>query len=683
MPEFVPATLQYLANNPKYDTEKPYQILINLSHVPGSQKSNHEYETVKNVPITDVRTCDELPTLDEHGFQLETLPNMLHPADFDNNEWVTGEYYPYIENFLKSLLQAKEVMIFEHQNYHGESVLSTKNPDHRWYYANRQKYGEAWVFKLYDSDPNAASSQMGVQNRPLCDYPDVPVGPPPRVLAAKAQNFVLPSLCGVLPHSVPPGQSSSDSLSEPTSVSSGFVSSIDVLTATTFDLIKHLEDSILTSFQLVSEYQHRIARDNKAGLWLNAILSTAPEDNVLQIVKERNEQRKAGALLGPLHGAPFVVKVLDTMVTDQLRSMQTTYGSYALQYFMAPDVAFIIQKTEEAGAIVLGKTNLQPCGSSSGAGGAVSAGFAPVAFGTDTTGMVTCPAAFNSLYGLRSTLGLLPRTGILPTTTSFDTPGLLTKSVGGIALWMVVAQTDPKDPATATSSLERPQSYAKELNGHWKPWRIGALDRPVFGNESIPIWTTQAQDHQMIKGCNETLRRFHTGGAVLVEGIELPMAHLSEEEMSVFDKILNYELKTNLDSYLASLKNTSIHSNRRTALVEAHGIEKVLNDHDLDAVVVPALTWLVQYNAMGGIPFGVIPVGKYDSGRPFGLGFAGRRFDDAELLQIMEAAKKTSVKREVPDVYKYVTLLEKMRYWWTRVNPPTRDPDNRMNHESP
>lgn len=87
-------------------------------------------------------------------------------------------------------------------------------------------------------------------------------------------------------------------------------SSIDVLTATTVDLIKHLEDGTLTSFQLVSEYQHRIARDNKAGLWLNAILSTAPEDNVLQIAKERDVQREAGALLGPLHGVPFVVKVL-------------------------------------------------------------------------------------------------------------------------------------------------------------------------------------------------------------------------------------------------------------------------------------------------------------------------------------------------------------------------------------
>jgi amidase len=369
----------------------------------------------------------------------------------------------------------------------------------------------------------------------------------------------------------------------------------------------------------------------------------------------------------------------------------------------------------------------EPCGSSSGAGVAVSAGFAPVSFGTDTTGSVSCPAAFNSLYGLRPSLGLLSRTGILPTSTSFDTPGLLTKSVRDIALWMdVVAQPDSKDAATIQGSVKRTQSYAKELSGHWKPWRIGVLDRAVFWNESIPLWTSQAQDHQMIKECNETLKRFHNGGASLVEGIELPMAHLSDEDLSVFDKILNYELKNNLDSYLASLENTSVHSvsdlvawntahpdlayakgyegqealetalettiskeeylhlqNKRAALVEAYGLEKVLDEHNLDAVVVPAFTWLVQYNAMGGNPFGVIPVGKYDSGRPFGLGFAGRRFDDAKLLQIMEAAEKTSVKREIPDVFKYGTFLEKIRYWWRRVNPPTRTPDNRIHHESP
>lgn len=83
-----------------------------------------------------------------------------------------------------------------------------------------------------------------------------------------------------------------------------------------------------------------------------------------------------------------------------------------------------------------------------------------------------------------------------------------------------------------------------------------------------------------------------------------------------------------------------------------------------------------------GNPFGVIPVGKYDFGRPFGLGFAGRRFDDAKLLQIMEAAEKTSVQREVPDVFKYGTLLEKMGYWWRRVYPPARSPDNRMDRKS-
>jgi amidase len=152
--------------------------------------------------------------------------------------------------------------------------------------------------------------------------------------------------------------------------------SIDLLSATTADLINYLENGTFISVQLISEYQRRITRDNRAGLWLNAILSTAPKDNMLQIAKERDDQRKAGMPLGPLHGIPFVVKVAlvsivqcvnilnlvkDTMVTDQSRGMQTTYGAYALEDSIGPDVAFIIQKAEEAGAVVLGKTNLQVC----------------------------------------------------------------------------------------------------------------------------------------------------------------------------------------------------------------------------------------------------------------------------------------------------------------------------------
>jgi Asp-tRNA(Asn)/Glu-tRNA(Gln) amidotransferase A subunit family amidase len=155
-------------------------------------------------------------------------------------------------------------------------------------------------------------------------------------------------------------------------------SSVDLLSATTADLINGLEDGTFTSFQLISEYQRRIARDNRAGLWLNAMLSTAPEDNVLQIAKQRDDQRKTGLLLGPLHGVPFVVKVVvvifpcvnllnlvkDIMVTDRSRGMRTTYGAYALQDSVAPNVAFIVQKAEEAGAIVIGKTNLQVSSSS-------------------------------------------------------------------------------------------------------------------------------------------------------------------------------------------------------------------------------------------------------------------------------------------------------------------------------
>lgn len=129
---------------------------------------------------------------------------------------------------------------------------------------------------------------------------------------------------------------------------------------------------------------------------------------------------------------------------------------------------------------------------------AVSAGFAPVAFAVDTTGSITCPAAFNGLYGLRPTVGLLSRTGILPTTTSFDTPGVIVKSVADIATWMnVLAQPDDNDPMTLGSSVKRSKDYSRSLHGGWKGLRIGVLDRAAFWNESKHVWSSEKDDREV------------------------------------------------------------------------------------------------------------------------------------------------------------------------------------------
>ena len=150
--------------------------------------------------------------------------------------------------------------------------------------------------------------------------------------------------------------------------------SVDLISATTRDILDLLENGTVTSAQLVSEYQRRIERDNRAGFWLNAILSTAPKDQVLQLAKQRDKERWQGKLRGSLHGVPFVVKVLriemplcelccnikqDTMVSDPTLGMRTTYGAYALQDSIYPKQAFVLDKAQEAGAILIGKANLQ------------------------------------------------------------------------------------------------------------------------------------------------------------------------------------------------------------------------------------------------------------------------------------------------------------------------------------
>ena len=115
MPDTVNVTLQYLARDPIYEFEKPFQILVDLSHVEGARPTNHRYEVVKDVSITNVRSLEEQPTLDREGFQLEKLENLPHPHQFDSEAWIRDQYYPYVQQFLTKLLGAKEVRIFEHQ----------------------------------------------------------------------------------------------------------------------------------------------------------------------------------------------------------------------------------------------------------------------------------------------------------------------------------------------------------------------------------------------------------------------------------------------------------------------------------------------------------------------------------------------------------------------------------------
>ncbi|KAK7393942.1 hypothetical protein QQX98_013271, partial [Neonectria punicea] len=505
---------------------------------------------------------------------------------------------------------------------------------------------------------------------------------------------------------------------------------LDLLTLTSHDLSDLLQNGTVSSVQLVQEYYRRILRDDRAGFQLHSIISLAPLDKTLAIAQERDEERHASKLRGLLQGIPLIVK--DNMVTDPVRGMPTTYGAYALQYSRYPLNAFVVSKAEEAGAITIAKANLvelagtltevvglswgngckpDPCGSSSGSGVAVASGFAPVSLGTDTTGSVTCVADFNALYGIRPSFGLLSRTGILSTTASFDTPGILAKSAVDVAQWLdVLAQPDGRDPITVEAHKNRSPSYIEGLHQDWKRWRIGVLDRGAFWNASRAIFVTPEQDLQKLAESNDALVKMEALGATVVDDVPYPLAAESRQVLDTYSARLYHELKDNLDAYLSRLENTSIHNvkqlykfnkaNPKLAFDKGHddqeflegalasnltateldanlallehysrevNTEAILDKYNLDFVVFPGFTWMNVYNALSGNPYGVVPLGRYHNGRPFGLGFIARRFQDHELLSPMKAYEAAFPPRQIPRIFNSQSLW---RYYWVRLVRP-------------
>jgi amidase len=214
-----------------------------------------------------------------------------------------------------------------------------------------------------------------------------------------------------------------------------------------------------SSEQVTNLYLKRIEEIDKKGPLLNSVIELNPE--ALNIAKAMDEERKAGKTRGPLHGIPILVK--DNINTGD--KMQTTAGALAMQGHIAATDAFVVKKLREAGAVILGKTNLSewanfrsshscsgwssrggqtknpyildhnPCGSSSGSGVAVAANLCVAAVGTETDGSVTCPASVNGIVGLKPTVGLVSRSGIIPISATQDTAGPMGRTVKDVAIY--------------------------------------------------------------------------------------------------------------------------------------------------------------------------------------------------------------------------------------------------------
>ncbi|MDQ8165918.1 MAG: amidase family protein, partial [Gemmatimonadota bacterium] len=278
-------------------------------------------------------------------------------------------------------------------------------------------------------------------------------------------------------------------------------STFDVMEASITDLQQAMASGRVTSARLVDAYMARIAAFDHRGPALNTMIRLNPRARADAAALDA--ERRNGRLRGPMHGIPIVLK--DNYDT---RDIPTTGGSIALVNHQPARDAFVVQKLREAGAVILGKTNLHelaagitsisslggqtlnaynpdrcPGGSSGGTSSAVAANFAAIGWGTDTCGSIRIPAAFASLVGLRPTQGLYSRDGIIPLSLTQDTPGPLARTVRDLAIGLdVTAGADPNDPQTQLGAAAPPQRFQESLKTDaLRGARIGIF-RPYFRN---------------------------------------------------------------------------------------------------------------------------------------------------------------------------------------------------------
>lgn len=337
---------------------------------------------------------------------------------------------------------------------------------------------------------------------------------------------------------------------------------LNVVEADSATLQAAMQSGAATSLAIVRAYLARIRTIDKSGPRINAVIDVNPD--AINIARERDRERKVGKIRGPLHGIPILIK--DNIAT--MDAMQTTAGSLALVGAKAPRDAFIVTRLREAGAVVLGKTNLSEwanfrstrstsgwssrggltknpyaldrntSGSSSGSAAAMAASLATLAVGTETDGSIVSPANANGIVGFKPTLGLISRDGIVPIAHSQDTAGPMTRTVADTAMLLtVLAATDARDAATKDASAKA-VDYTKFLDRDGlKGKRIGVVKNQFGGRNDLASAVVE-----------KALDVLKAQGATLIDLPELPNA--SKYGQSEYDVLL-YEFKADMASYLA------------------------------------------------------------------------------------------------------------------------------------
>jgi Asp-tRNA(Asn)/Glu-tRNA(Gln) amidotransferase A subunit family amidase len=496
----------------------------------------------------------------------------------------------------------------------------------------------------------------------------------------------------------------------PLSVGPARGGSFDLMTtaeATISDIHAALEARQLTCRQLVQLYIDRIEAYDKKGPALNAIIMVNP--NALAVADALDAKYAQSGFAGPLHCVPVIVK--DNFNTVD---MPTSAGSLSLKGSMPPSDAFQVRKLREAGALILAKSNMAefawspfetvgsllpgytrnpyaldrvPAGSSGGTAAAVAASFGAVGLGTDTGNSIRGPSSHTSLVGIRSTMGLTSRDGIVPLFLNRDIGGPMARTVAdAIAVFDVIAGHDPNDPVTAASEGKRPDSYLKFLDKEGlRGARIGVVRQLFMGSDTDP---------EIRRLLEQALADMKRQGADIVEGVSIPEID-QIPSAKLFCNRFKYDIEAylatlgpqapvkNLDDILASQKfHPSIEKRMRDAQAEpppdrnpsclaadesgrrlAEAVLSAIDEARLDALVYPS--WNNPPRLIGdlntphgnnsnriapptGFPAMTVPMGFVRGSLPAGLQILGRAWSEPTLIRIGYAYEQATRHRRPP-----------------------------------
>ena len=485
--------------------------------------------------------------------------------------------------------------------------------------------------------------------------------------------------------------------------------------ATIGQLQIQMQRRALSARELTESYLRRIERIDKRGASINSVIETNPE--ALSIAAELDGERRRGNVRGALHGVPVIIK--DNI--DTADRMETTAGSLALVGSRPARDAAVAEKLRRAGAVIIGKANLSewanfrstrsssgwsarggqtrnpyaldrnPCGSSSGSAASVSANLAVVSVGTETDGSIVCPSSANGVVGIKPTVGLVSRAGIIPISHSQDTAGPMARTVTDAAIMLTaLAGYDARDEATSQVRTRRAEDYTQALDRNGlRGARIGVARRFFGFNDGV--------DRLM----NDAVNRMREQGATMIDITDFgDRRELSPAEFEV----LLYEFKTDLNAYLSNrgvpqirmlqdliefnnrnrerempffgqdifirsqakgtLEDEAYRRARATGirLARTEGIDRVMTQNRLDAIIAPtgSAAWPTDlingdhftggsstFAAVAGYPNITVPAG-FIFGLPVGISFFGRAFSESQLIKLAFAFEQATLHRRPP-----------------------------------